>query len=186
MKWIKRVPALLWIALLIWAARRIEWVPFRQALSQVPWTAAMGVLLACWLATGFQALRFYFLYPGGLSAMRHVGLNFALQAGNILLPMRSGELLRPFDMKRWNRTLSLKELTGWSIADKLAEGLAMLPLVLAACGVFAGDPRFGFLSRWAWPAAAAIVCIGPPLIWLKGRREFAKQVPLSILCSFVG
>jgi uncharacterized membrane protein YbhN (UPF0104 family) len=169
-----------------------------MALAQVPVTAAIGVLIACWLATTFQALRFYFLYSGGLSALRHIGLNFALQTGNIQLPMRSGELLRPFYMKRWNGALSLKVLAGWSIVDKVAEVMAIVPLVVAACAVFSDDPRFHVLSRWAWPIAGVLGCIGLLLLF-KLRAEFATlvatptggarfltRVSLSLLCSFTG
>jgi uncharacterized membrane protein YbhN (UPF0104 family) len=101
-------------------------------------------------------------------------------------------------MKRWNRTLSLKVLAGWSVADKVAEVMAMVPLVLAACAVFSDDPRFHVLSRWAWPVAGVLGCIGL-LVLFKVRTEFAtlvatptggafslRRVPLSLLCSFVG
>ena len=196
MKWLKTLPAVMWLALLAWAAMRIDWGAFRLALAHVLVRAGIGILLACWLATAFQALRFYFLYSGGLSAVRHIGLNFALQTGNILLPMRSGELLRPFYMKRWNGALSLKVLAGWSVADKVAEVIAIVPLVLVACAVFSDDPRFHVLSRWAWPVAGVLGCIGV-LLWFKVRTEFAtlvatptdgalSRVPLSLLCSFIG
>lgn len=198
MKWLKRLPAIMWLALLAWAATRIDWGAFRIALAQVPVMAGIGVLIACWLATVFQSLRFYFLYSGGLSALRHIGLNFALQAGNILLPMRSGELLRPFYMKRWNGALSLKVLAGWSVADKVAEVIAIVPLVVAACAVFSDDPRFHVLSRWAWPVAGVLGCIGL-LVLFKVRTKFAtlvatptgaarsvRHVALAVICSFVG
>lgn len=179
------VPTVIWIALLYWAARHIAWVPFLDALRQVPVSAALGVLAACWLATAFQALRFYFLYPGGLSPLRHVALNFALQTGNILLPVRSGELLRPFYMKRWNPALPVTDLVRWSVADKFAELIAIVPLVLLACDVFANDPRFGVISAWAWPAAGVIVAIGLPLMLFKGP-PLGGRLLLSIGCSFVG
>lgn len=198
MKWLKKLPALMWLALLAWAATQIDWSAFRIALRQVPFMAGIGVLVACWLATALQSLRFYFLYSAGLSAMRHIGLNFALQTGNILLPMRSGELLRPFYMKRWNGELSLKVLAGWSVVDKVAEVIAIVPLVVAACAVFSDDPRFHILARWAWPMAAVLGFIGSLLLF-KMRTRYASLVAaptggersvtrfsLSLLCSFAG
>jgi len=174
--WRTRWPALVWMALLVWAASRIEWGPVWQDFARVPSGAVIGMFVAALLATVFQALRFYFLYPGGLSPMRHIGLIFALQAGNVLLPMRSGELLRPFYMKRWNTALPVKELVAWSVVDKVAEVIAILPLVLAACQVFASDSRFGLLSRWAWPTAGAAVAIGAAVIILKWRRDVDATV----------
>jgi uncharacterized membrane protein YbhN (UPF0104 family) len=112
--------------------------------------------------------------------------------------MRSGELLRPFYMKRWNDTLSLKVLAGWSVADKVAEVMAIVPLVLAACVVFSDDPRFHVIARWTWPSAALLACIGV-LVLFKVRTRFAAliatpsggagsvtRVALSLLCSFIG
>lgn len=197
--WLRRSPALIWIALLVWTARHIAWGPVWQAFADVPIGAAVGVLVVSWLATVFQALRFFFLYPGGLGPVRHVALNFALQAGNVLLPMRSGELLRPFYMKRWNRALPLTELLAWSVVDKIAELIAILPLVLAACVVFANDPRFGLVSRWAWPTTGVVVGVGLLALivqWRRGTgagslRATATQagvrgVLLSISCSLIG
>jgi uncharacterized membrane protein YbhN (UPF0104 family) len=159
----------------------------------------IGVLFACWMATVFQALRFYFLYPGGLGPVRHVALNFALQAGNVLLPMRSGELVRPFYMKRWNRTLPVKELLTWSVVDKIAEVIAIVPLALAACVVFANDPRFSLLSRWVWPVAGAIGAIavvvfvvqkrrgvGAPVVTAVGTRLGVGGALLSVASSLIG
>ena len=197
--WMRRWPAVVWIALLIWVVRRIEWGPVWQAFAQVPVTILLAVFIASWLATVFQALRFYFLYPGGLGPVRHVALNFALQAGNVLLPMRSGELLRPFYMKRWNHGLPLRGLVAWSLIDKIAELIAILPLVLAACQVFASDPRFSVLSRWAWPTAAVVILGGAAMLlvqWRRGAgasafntagdRSLARAALLSIACSLVG
>lgn len=198
MKWLKMLPAILWLSLLVWTAGRIDWAAFRIALAEVPVMSAIGVLIACWLATAFQSLRFYFLYPGGLSALRHIGLNFALQTGNILLPMRSGELLRPFYMKRWNDALSLKGLAGWSIVDKVAEVIAIVPLVIAACAVFSDDPRFHLVAPWAWPIAAVLGCVALLALfkvrgeWLtlvampaQHRHSLTRVIP-SLLCSFTG
>lgn len=195
----RTLPALLWIALLVWTARRIEWGPVWQAFTHVPLMPMIGMLAASWLATVFQALRFYFLYPAGFGPVRHIALNFALQAGNVLLPVRSGELLRPFYMKRWNPALPLRELLAWSVVDKVAEVIAILPLVLAACQVFASDPRFLVLSRWAWPAAGVLVGSGLLLIVVRWRRGIGQasfgasgtrpalqRVVLSISCAFIG
>jgi uncharacterized membrane protein YbhN (UPF0104 family) len=185
MRWLRWLPALVWIALLYWAIQQMAWEPFREALAHVTVWSVVGVFVACVLATGFQALRFYFLYPGGLTPARHIALNFALQTGNILLPMRAGELLRPFYMKRWNPALPVKELVSWSVADKFAEVIAIVPLVLVACAAFANDPRFGVISTWAWPAAGVIVAIALLLMGIKGPA-ISGRLLLAVGCSLIG
>lgn len=189
--------SLAWIALLVWAATRIEWNAVATALHHVSCGAVVGLLVACWLATIFQALRFYYLYPGGLGPMRHIALNFAVQAGNVLLPARTGEVLRPFYMKRWNPVVPVKELVVWSVIDKMVEVIAILPLVLAADAALETDPKFALISRWAWPLTALVVAVGISLIaiyWRRGWRASvqagrsltARNALLSIACSLMG
>lgn len=189
--------SVVWIALLAWAATRIEWGPVGDALHVVSWGTLVALIVACWLATVFQALRFYYLYPGELGPVRHVALNFALQAGNVLLPARTGELLRPFFMKRWNPALPVKDLAVWSVIDKVVEVIAILPLVLAADEVLVTDPHFAVISAWVWPITMVLVATGIVVLvvgWRRGWRApvgastslTPRRAVLSIACSLLG
>jgi uncharacterized membrane protein YbhN (UPF0104 family) len=108
--------------------------------------------------------------------VRHVGLAFALHAGNILLPLRGGELLRPLYVHRTDPRITLGRVVGWTLVDKAVEVLSFVPFVLCACHVFATDARFLTLSRWAWPiggALGATVLVGC-VVRLRGRASTAQ------------
>src|SRR3569832_938696 len=86
------LPNLIGIALLAWFLRGFDIEGFRAALLRFPATAVL--LIAGWalVSSAAQGVRFYLVAPTGLSLWRHIGLSFALLTGNILLPLRSGEI----------------------------------------------------------------------------------------------
>lgn len=170
------LPVIAWTLLLLWASRHIDWTLFIQHLSDLPPRAVAGIAAFALIATCLQGLRFRTLLPAGLSLWRHIGLSFSLQAGNILLPARSGELVRPFYLHRWNLKIPTRQLIGWSVADKVFEAVSLLPFILAMLLVFNDDPAFASTLRWGRPALAIFSLVIAPLGFFRLRRELKKDL----------
>jgi peptidoglycan/xylan/chitin deacetylase (PgdA/CDA1 family)/uncharacterized membrane protein YbhN (UPF0104 family) len=143
--------------LLVWTLRQIDLAALRASIARIPGLSLLTLAGAAAAATALQGLRFRLLLPAGLSLLEHIGLTFALHTGNILLPFRGGELVRPLYLLRHDQRLPLRTILGFCVADKAIEILCLVPFVLWACHVFATDARFASLSRVAWPAGAIAV-----------------------------
>jgi peptidoglycan/xylan/chitin deacetylase (PgdA/CDA1 family)/uncharacterized membrane protein YbhN (UPF0104 family) len=148
--------------LFVWTLRALDLGALRAAIAHIPVENLLLAAAAALAATVLQGLRFRLLFPAGSSPLRHIGLTFALHTGNILLPFRGGELLRPLYLKRQDPRLPVRALIGYTIADKAIEIVCLVPFLLYACHVFATDERFASLRRFAWPVglgAAAVLCV---------------------------
>jgi len=85
-----------------------------------------ALLLCCYAYVAIQGLRFSILYPGKATLWQHIGLNFGNHSGNILIPGRMGEAVRPLYMKRWWPETKLKEVIKWAVVEKFAEFVSMV------------------------------------------------------------
>lgn len=153
------VPALCGALLLFLFLRSLDLQSFWAALTRISPAASLALVLMTILATVFQGLRFSVLFPAELDRGRHILLCFAISAGNILLPLRGGEALRPLYVKRWVPETPLRELVLFSVADKLLEAACLLPFILAAGFVFAADPRLAWMRRCAVPGLGATILV---------------------------
>lgn len=171
------IPALCGALLLFLFLRSLDLKSFWVALTRISPTASLTLILTTILATVFQGLRFSVLFPAKLDRGRHILLCFAISAGNILLPLRGGEALRPLYIKRWLPETPLRELVLFSFADKLLEAACLLPFILAAGLVFAADPRLAWMRRCAVPGLGAMLLVLLLLCrqrW-RGRNELSAR-----------
>lgn len=129
------------IALLALLFRRVDldtfWTTVRGFLSG---GKLAGLVIASYLYVAIQGLRFSILYPGPASLAQHVGLNFGNHTGNILVPGRMGEAIRPLYMKRWWPETRLKELITWAVFEKFAEFGSMILFVASGLVVWGTRP----------------------------------------------
>ncbi len=173
--WLRVVPGAVSVILLLWLCRSMELSALRAGLRQLSVQALLLLGCAAMAATVVQGIRFWLLFPGGLTLWRHLGLNFAVQAGNILLPVRTGEFLRPFYMKGWNPQISLRALIGWTVVDKLVELLAALPLILGACALL--PAQLESLQRWAWLLGISTTVLLSVVCVITARRTSLRNEP---------
>jgi uncharacterized membrane protein YbhN (UPF0104 family) len=163
-RWLKKLghalPLVIGALLLFWFSRSVDATGLVAALRQVSASAIALVVVCTTLATVLQGLRFFILFPASLGALAHVLLGFALQAGNILLPLRGGEALRPLYMRRLVPGLSLRSLAFFSLLDKLIEALCFAPFVLGFALLSARDPRFAFLRSRVTAVGLCALLIG--------------------------
>lgn len=183
---VRRVaPALLGTALLGWFFRGFDYAGFRTALAQFSPGALVllsGVILA---ATVLQGLCFWILLPAGLSPLRHIGMCFAMYSGNILLPLRSGELLRPFYLRCFRPELTLRTLLLWSVVDRALLILTGLPLLLAGAAVFMADADLWPVLRRSSAILGAVAVIaalaGAVLLARYMKRQGAELAGRGVL-----
>lgn len=116
-----------------------------QILVQVQNFVQSGQLwpLAWWslVYVCIQGLRFFVVFPSRASLPKHLGLNFCNHAGNILLPGRAGEAVRPTYIKRWWPHTPLKSIVKWTVFEKICELVSML--------IFVGVGLFFFYGPWS-------------------------------------
>jgi uncharacterized membrane protein YbhN (UPF0104 family) len=140
---------------LLWILSQADLAALGSALKQVPPKAVIEASLATFVATALHGIRFYWLRPEKLSPLRHANLAFAMYAGNILLPMRAGEIIRPFYIKRWSPRSSLPALIRWTLFDKLIEIIAILPL--AVPGLLLVGRHIPSFPHYTMPPARVLV-----------------------------
>lgn len=141
----------LWIVLLGFFARSIDFAKVWSAFGALSVASLLGVVIASGLASVLQGVRFHFLLATNSRMLQQIYLTFALQAGNLFLPLRGGELLRLFYLRRACPELPLRRLVGLTLLDKLIELLALLPVVALLSVIFLHDERFASLRRLAAP-----------------------------------
>ena len=109
--------------------------------------------------------------PGRTEPLATRVLSFALNAGNVLLPLRSGELIRPFYLKRWQAQTTYKALLGWTLADKILQVLAVLPFLLLGLYLFAADPQLSTALRQLGAVISGLLVFfgAGLLVWLRRR-----------------
>lgn len=137
------------VLLLGWLFRPLQLRELGRALAATPLWVPLLIAALNVLATVLEGLRFWVLCPAGLSLRRHVALCFAAHTGNIVAPLRAGELLRPWLLQKKGGEPSLRTVVAWSLVEKALEVLALLPFVATAALLF------GQAVSWALPAAAA-------------------------------
>ncbi len=147
-RWLLRLlPNLIGIALLGWFFHGLNTQVFWAALRELQPRTVIGISVMTFLETATQGLLFFYLCPAGQSRWRHIWLSFAAQAGNVILPLRTGELLRPLYLKRWHAPSTYKELLGWTLVDKCLQVIAVLPFLLVGLYLFAADPQLSLVLR---------------------------------------
>jgi uncharacterized membrane protein YbhN (UPF0104 family) len=107
-----------------------------------------------------------------ISALRQVGLQFVVNSGNILLPFRTSEVIRPLYLKKWEDKISIKELIVWTLVDKSLEALSFLPFLLLASEMFS-------ISRVWLFVAIALGGVGI-LFW---RKKWPHIQPRSLILA---
>lgn len=173
------------MALLGWFFRGFDHAGFRAALAQ--FSPGSLVLLAAVIlaATVLQGLCFWILLPAGLGPLRHIGMCFAMYSGNILLPLRTGELLRPFYLRCFRPELTLRTLLLWSVVDRALLLLTGLPLLLAGAAVFMADAELGPVLRRSsailGAVAVAAAIAGAVLLARYMRRQGAELAGRGVL-----
>ena len=164
------------LLLLGWFLRGVSWGELGLALRQTSGRALVGVMAMAFGSTALQGLRFWVLCPAGLSLRKHIQLSFALHAGNILLPLRAGELLRPFYLRRLRPHTSLTLVLGFSLLEKLVQALTLLPFVSVAAWLLSAQPAHAAalrqLASWLAVLTAAVLALG--LAWQRYRARTQK------------
>jgi len=140
-------PNVVGIVLLGWFFHGLDMPGFSRALRSVQPGTVVGISAGAFLEAFAQGLLFYCLCPAGQSAWCHVRLVFALQTGNIVLPLRSGELIRPFYLNRWHPQSTYKTLVGFTLADKGLQVIAVFPYLLVGLYLFAADAQLSAALR---------------------------------------
>jgi uncharacterized membrane protein YbhN (UPF0104 family) len=165
------LPNVIGLCLLGWFLRGLDMTGFAAAVRALRPGFVVGIAAAAFGESSVQGLLFYCLCPAGQRPWRHVLLSFALNAGNVVLPLRSGELIRPFYLKRWQSQTTYQSLIRWTLADKILQLLAALPLLLLALYFFSADPQLSTaLRRLTAGLAGLFLMLGAGLlIWLRGR-----------------
>jgi hypothetical protein len=155
--------------------RRVDPNEVRAGWEKI-WSSGGLTALVFWtlVYATLQGLRFAMVYPAGVSLRRHVELNFANHSGNILLPARLGEAIRPFYLKLWKPELPLKAIIGWTLWEKLGEFLSMV-LFLAVTALLYRQGLIGNTPSWPLTlSCSAIVLLAlllPQLLWRMSRGQ---------------
>ena len=176
------------LLLLGWFLRGVSWGELGLALRQTSGRALVGVMAMAFGSTALQGLRFWVLCPAGLSLRKHIQLSFALHAGNILLPLRAGELLRPFyllSMSRLRPHTSLSTVLGFSLLEKLVQALTLLPFVSVAAWLLSAQPTHAAALRQLASGLALLTAavLGLGLVWQRYRARTQKPSPAWTLTA---
>ena len=134
------------IACIYFLARHADPRAFRSALQEVTWVHACGILVFSTLAKVLQGVRFWTLYPAGLSLRRHILQSFAIRAGNTVLPLRAGEGLRLLFLQKAEPNASIATHVSWTLVDKVVEMFAFVLFGLGAWKILHSDDRFARLQ----------------------------------------
>lgn len=169
--WLRLLPNLLGAALLGWFLHGLDTAGFWRALRALHLSTVAGIAAASFVETATQGFMFYCLCHAGQGPARHVLLSFATQAGNVLLPLRTGELLRPLYLKRWRPENTYKELLGWTLADKGLQIVAVLPFLLVGLYLFAADAQLSLaLRRLGLFIGGLVVAVAAAgVLWMRRR-----------------
>lgn len=169
--WLRLLPNLLGILLLGWFLHGLDTAGFWRSLRALRLSTVVGISAASFVETATQGFLFYCLCRAGQGPWRHLLLSFAMQAGNVLLPLRSGELLRPLYLKRWRPENTYKELLGWTLADKGLQIVSVLPFLLVGLYLFAADAQLSLaLRRLGLGIGALVVVVAVAgVLWLRRR-----------------
>jgi uncharacterized membrane protein YbhN (UPF0104 family) len=178
------VPNLIGLCLLGWFLHGLDKTGFVAAVKALRPAQVLGIAGAAFIETSVQGLLFYCLCPAGQGAFRHVLLSFALNAGNVLLPLRSGELIRPFYLKRWQAQTTYRALIGWTLVDKILQVLTILPFLLIGLYLFAADPQLSTALRQLGVVLSGGLVLGCAalVVWLRRRLRqdgAARRRPLG-------
>lgn len=131
-----------------------------------------GLLFWSYLYVILQGVRFAMLYPSKATLWQHIGLNFGNHTGNILLPGRAGEAVRPLYLKRWWPETSLKEVVGWALFEKAGEFLSMLLFVVLGLLYFE-SPLSHYTPRAnvsATSLAIVVLALFAAALWRRSKK----------------
>lgn len=148
-----------------------------------------GLLFYSYLYVILQGLRFSILYPGKASVLQHIGLNLGNHTGNILLPARVGEAIRPLYLKRWWPETSIKEVVSWSLFEKLVEMISMVLFVVIGLLYFeslGATSNPNHLLPWILSFLIFVVIAAACLRRAKKRNLSKKEKTIwSLIISFL-
>lgn len=152
---------------------------FWDNLKKLPIESILGIALFTILANICQGMRYYFLWPEGeISIVKQSFLPFCMHSANILLPLRSGELVQPLFLRQWDPNQKMKDLFYWLMIDKFIEFICFLPFILLAAWIY--HMRLNealMLFGLGWLAL---------IVWALGAKHKAKNLPLALLFSMCG
>jgi uncharacterized membrane protein YbhN (UPF0104 family) len=137
-----------------------------------------GLLVCCYVYVILQGLRFSILYPGRATLLQHIGLNFGNHTGNILVPGRMGEAIRPLYLKRWWPSTPLKDVIKWAVVEKFAELGSMVLFVITGLVVWGAQPETVTVlpQKLPWLVAAASSAVVGAALWRKTRQAQTGRV----------
>ncbi len=107
---------------------------FTQVLNEMRSLSAvsqLGVASMFLVSRYFQAMRFRALHGAALGPIEHTGISLAGQFINAVVPMRGGELIRPYYLLRMGKGSTLKNIILATVLDKFVEACSLIPLVIA-------------------------------------------------------
>jgi uncharacterized membrane protein YbhN (UPF0104 family) len=108
-------------------------IDFTQVLREIrSQNLFLMLAVACMFTVSryFQAIRFRALHSASLGNFEHMGISLAGQLVNALVPMRGGELVRPYYLLKMGKGSTLKTIILATVTDKFIEAFALIPLVL--------------------------------------------------------
>lgn len=177
---------MLGLGLLISLFWNIDFAALGAALRSLPWQIPAAVALCTVFSNVFKGFRFRALYSAGLSRLEHAGLVFGLNAGNILLPLRAGEFLRPYFLKARDPKITLKALAGWTLLDKAVEAFGFGLFVLVTIALVNGDPRFASFQGYAWPTVSLLaLALAGVIVFLRRSRRRPPVSAASLASSLL-
>lgn len=160
-----------------YALRDVRWDEVGRAFFSRSSASLLVAAFFAYLANVCAGLRWRAISDYNLSRLRHIGLAFAGPTGNILLPFRAGEAVRPFYVKLWKPKVPLKSLVTVTLADKVIEAMAFLPLVILGAAWLGGLPQLADFRRFLpYAVALFVVCVvaGTVVLLLSPRFERFK------------
>lgn len=129
-KYVLSICGIVFLAFLLSKAKELlDFELFLSELKSLNLIVCFGVCVAFILSRYFQAQRFRQLHSANLGKGAHFGISLTGQFVNALIPMRGGEVIRPYYLLKLGTNTNLKQIVMSTLIDKLSEGLSLLPLV---------------------------------------------------------
>lgn len=131
-KWLFFVLSVSVLALLLYYCQKL--IDINQVIAEFKELSGAAVIISTLLLLAsryFQAMRFRAIQSFGLSGWRHMGISLAGQFVNAVVPMRGGEVVRPFYLMKMGQSPTMKSILLTTVLDKVVETLALSPYLLS-------------------------------------------------------
>lgn len=145
------------ILLLYYTQKHIDFATVFVEMRRVSWGTQAGLVAAFLASRYFQAQRFRAIHGAGLGKRRHFGISLAGQFINAVIPMRGGELVRPYYLIKTGSGTSLEKVVFATVFDKFAEAITLLPIIVI--GYFFYRAEIGTLLSSLLPRQGALTLI---------------------------